>query len=138
MWQYMQLAREHEYIKIYFALLFILAALWSTPKFIYSDTHTHTHAHTYAQRSLSFSSSLSLSLSLSLYFSLSLILCILYMLRISGPDMSSKNDRKTQINIEICDFFPSQKVCVCGVGGGGGGEYQTCPPCPPPNDAHGP
>ena len=24
-----------------------------------------------------------------------------------------KNDRKTQIIIEICDLFPSQNVCVC-------------------------
>ena len=37
-------------------------------------------------------------------------------------DKSSKNDRKTQINIEIRDFFPKS-----------GG---TCPPCPPPSDAH--
>ena len=43
-------------------------------------------------------------------------------MRTCGPDKSSKNDRKTQINIEIRDFFPSPKVCVC-VGGGGGGEH---------------
>ena len=54
-----------------------------------------------------------------------------------------KNDRKTQIIIEICDLFPSENVCVCvrghqifcpltakSVGGG------TFPSCPPPNDAY--
>ena len=60
-----------------------------------------------------------------------------------------KNDRKTQIIIEICDLFPSQNVCVCEgtsdilsphcqkcgwVGGGGGGG--AFPSCPPPNDAY--
>ena len=34
---------------------------------------------------------------------------------------SSKNYRKTQINIEICDFFQSPKVCIGGGGGWGGG-----------------
>ena len=53
-----------------------------------------------------------------------------------GPDKSSKNDRKTQINIEIRDLFPSQKVysvlpptaksvCVCVEGGGGGMPLST-------------
>ena len=55
------------------------------------------------------------------------------------PDKSSKNYSKMQINIEICDLFPSQK-------GEGGIKYSvppplpkvggTCTPCPPPNDIH--
>ena len=68
--------------------------------------------------------------------------------RTCGPDKTSKNDRKSQINIEIRNCFSIPKrVCVCGgwgwvirysvpltaksVGGG------SCPtPSPPPNDAH--
>ena len=47
-------------------------------------------------------------------------------MRACGPDKSSKNYCKTQINIEIRDFFPSQKVyvCVCVWGGGGGGGHE--------------
>ena len=70
--------------------------------------------------------------------------------RSCGPDKSSKNDSKTQINIQILDLFPSQKVCVWGWGWGGVGvvgdirKYVptarsggTFPPCPLPNVAHG-
>ena len=46
--------------------------------------------------------------------------------RTCGPNKASKNERKTQINIEIRDFFSSRKVCVCV--GGGGGHHIVCPP----------
>ena len=50
-------------------------------------------------------------------------------MRTCGPDKSTKNDRKTQINIEICDFVQSQNVCVCGGGGGGEEGHQIfCTP----------
>ena len=51
--------------------------------------------------------------------------------------VSSKNDRKTQINIEIRDFFLKSggniRYSVPPTAKSGG----TCPPCPPPSDAHG-
>ena len=42
---------------------------------------------------------------------------------VRAQNMSSKNDHKTQINIEICGFcFQSKKVCVCE------GHQIFCPP----------
>ena len=67
-------------------------------------------------------------------------------MRLNVSDSSSKNDLKTQINIDICDFFPSQNVCVyvcvCGGGGGGGASdiltlhCQKRGHCPLSNDVH--
>ena len=59
--------------------------------------------------------------------------------RTCGTDKSSKNYGKMPKNIEIRDLFPSQKVwgdirySVPPPTAKSGG---TCPPCPPPNDAH--
>ena len=50
--------------------------------------------------------------------------------RTCGPNKASKNERKTQINIEIRDFFhPEKCVCVCG-GGGGGTSHSLSPSLP--------
>ena len=58
--------------------------------------------------------------------------------RTCGLDKSSNNDRKMQINIEIRDFFQSQKVRVCDILSPSLPKVCVCVwgICPPPNDAH--
>ena len=61
--------------------------------------------------------------------------------RTCGPDKSSKNARKMQINIKICDFFyPSQKVGgtsdILSPTAKGAGDMSPPPPPPPPPPPH--
>ena len=56
-------------------------------------------------------------------------------MRTCDQDKSSKNDRKTQINIETRDFFPIPKrVCVCGRGTSAKSVGRDMPPPPVPHE----